>query len=215
MARSTAVAAADDSPPAPATMVRAVDVPDDRGGVIEISWSLSVDDHAIAQGVGGATVLAAAGPVAIYRGHGLDSYRIYRGLAGVMPHLIAEVPFGATQYLDSTAFNEVIYTYEVRAVDGAHEAVETVAAGSTEDRARSAFAFDNAGQLPGWFDPSDDRIDFNDFFLFADHFGTVDGQASYDPLYDLSPNHVIDFDDFFIFADNFGRLRPPSALPGN
>ena len=102
--------------------------------------------------------------------------------------------------------NGVTYAYEVRVVDGPHEVGEVVELGSSQDLARTAFALRNTNQVPGWFDPTDDRVDFNDFFLFANHFGTIDVQPGYDPLYDLSPNNVIDFDDFFIFADNFGGV---------
>ncbi len=46
---------------------------------------------------------------------------------------------------------------------------------------------------------SDDIIDFEDFFMFADAFGTADRK------FDLSGNGMVDYDDFFIFADNFGK----------
>ena len=52
--------------------------------------------------------------------------------------------------------------------------------------------------LPGDFD-GDGQVNFNDFFLFADGFGTMD------PKYDLNASGLVDFDDFFIFADNFGN----------
>jgi hypothetical protein len=102
----------------------------------------------------------------------------------------------------------VIYAYDVRAVHGPHEVGEVIASGSQEDVARTTFAINNTAQVKGRFDPSDDHVDFNDFFLFADHFGTIDGQGAYD----LSPNNAIDFDDFFVFADNFGRTRTESTI---
>lgn len=46
----------------------------------------------------------------------------------------------------------------------------------------------------------DHRVDFNDFFLFADHFGSSDGGE-----YDLDSNGSVDFNDFFLFADQFGK----------
>ena len=58
--------------------------------------------------------------------------------------------------------------------------------------------------LPGDFD-GDGDVDFDDFFLFADRFGTVRGDEDYDGLYDLNSSGIVDFDDFFIFADNFGK----------
>lgn len=58
--------------------------------------------------------------------------------------------------------------------------------------------------LPGDFDNSR-LVDFDDFFMFADHFGTNTSSPIWDSLYDMIPNGEIDFDDFFAFADNFGR----------
>ena len=50
----------------------------------------------------------------------------------------------------------------------------------------------------GDFDASG-KVDFTDFFSFADAFGGTD------PTYDMDGNGAVDFDDFFVFADNFGR----------
>ena len=55
-----------------------------------------------------------------------------------------------------------------------------------------------ATPLAGDFD-GDSQVDFEDFFLFADGFG------SSDPLLDLSGNGTVDFEDFFLFADSFGK----------
>ena len=48
-------------------------------------------------------------------------------------------------------------------------------------------------------------VDFDDFFLFADVFGTRRGEARFDAKFDLSGNGVVDFDDFFLFAEDFGK----------
>lgn len=207
MTRSEAVAASDDLPPAPPTQVQAIDRPADAGGAIEVTWTLSADDVPVFASTSHASVLAATGPVGLYRRHGIDGYRVYRRLESSAFELISESDPGQARHIDDTAVNNLWYTYEIRALRGPHEVAAVLSPGSAADLARAAFARNNnaSGLLPGWFDPKDDRIDFNDFFLFADHFGTVEGQARYDPLYDLSPNQVIDFDDFFIFADNFGR----------
>jgi hypothetical protein len=53
------------------------------------------------------------------------------------------------------------------------------------------------GVPPGDFN-GDGRVDFADFFLFADHFGGTD------PLFDLDGDGRVDFADFFLFADHFG-----------
>ncbi|MEE3232747.1 MAG: hypothetical protein VX294_01150 [Candidatus Latescibacterota bacterium] len=44
-------------------------------------------------------------------------------------------------------------------------------------------------------------VDYDDFFRFADNFGS----DSPDPAADLDQDSDVDYDDFFIFADNFGR----------
>ena len=43
------------------------------------------------------------------------------------------------------------------------------------------------------------KIDFIDFFVFADAFGGTD------PRFDLDGSGQVDFGDFFLFADNFGK----------
>ncbi|MBT7913764.1 tandem-95 repeat protein, partial [Candidatus Bathyarchaeota archaeon] len=52
--------------------------------------------------------------------------------------------------------------------------------------------------VQGDFD-GDGKVDFTDFFAFADAFG---GSA---PEFDLNDDGRVDFTDFFTFADNFGR----------
>ena len=57
--------------------------------------------------------------------------------------------------------------------------------------------FDAEGQpIYGLF-ADDLKVEFDDYFLFVDHFGSVTGQSGYDPRFDLS--------DFFLFADSFGK----------
>ena len=50
-------------------------------------------------------------------------------------------------------------------------------------------------------------VDFQDFFLFADAFGS-DGQGPNAP-FDLDVDGDVDFDDFFAFADTFGTSVTP------
>lgn len=57
--------------------------------------------------------------------------------------------------------------------------------------------------LAGDFD-GNDRVDFSDFFLFADQFGK---EVPVGSPYDLSPDGKVDFSDFFVFADQFGESR--------
>lgn len=48
------------------------------------------------------------------------------------------------------------------------------------------------------------RVDFDDFFLFAESFGRRRGGAGYSLKFDLNADGDINFDDFFVFADRFG-----------
>ena len=57
--------------------------------------------------------------------------------------------------------------------------------------------------LLGDFD-GDGDVDFDDFFLFADQFGTTPDSPNWDSDFSLDGDDDVDFDDFFIFADNFG-----------
>ena len=52
--------------------------------------------------------------------------------------------------------------------------------------------------MKGDFD-GDGKVDFTDFFAFADAFGVTNSE------FDLDGSGKVDFDDFFIFADNFGK----------
>ena len=51
---------------------------------------------------------------------------------------------------------------------------------------------------------SSGRVDLEDFFLFADAFGSTDESMGWDPAFDLDASQIVDFDDFFLFADAFG-----------
>src|SRR3989338_2658279 len=51
---------------------------------------------------------------------------------------------------------------------------------------------------------NDNKIDFDDFFLFAEEYGkNVDAN---NVRFDLDGNNKIDVEDFFIFADELGKL---------
>ena len=51
----------------------------------------------------------------------------------------------------------------------------------------------------------DDKVDFLDFLKFATHFGTADGDAGYEAIYDLTGDDKVDFLDFLEFAKQYGR----------
>lgn len=50
----------------------------------------------------------------------------------------------------------------------------------------------------------DQKVDFQDFLLFATHFGTIQNQDGYDAKIDLDSNGEIGFSDFLIFVQAFG-----------
>ena len=126
---------------------------------------------------------------------------------------IGQVEAGKNSFVDAQAQNGVRYLYEVRAFDDNHETAPEIVPNSPADQARTALAIDNAfvpvdsqgNLILGWFNRRDPTVGFDDFFLFADHFGQVDGEINFKRQYDLDGNHRVDFADFFIFAENFGK----------
>ena len=73
------------------------------------------------------------------------------------------------------------------------------------------FASETAGPSP---DPKpgdilgdfnrDDSVDFDDFFMFVNAFGTKTGMPSFRLRFDLNTDGSITLDDFFVFAAHFG-----------
>ena len=73
------------------------------------------------------------------------------------------------------------------------------------------FASETAGPSP---DPSpgdilgdfnrDDSVDFDDFFMFVNAFGTKAGTPSFRLRFDLNTDGSVTLDDFFVFAAHFG-----------
>ncbi len=59
------------------------------------------------------------------------------------------------------------------------------------------------GRLAGDFD-GNGTVNFDDFFLFADRFGSTPAAENWSAVFDLVGDDVINFDDFFVFADSFG-----------
>ena len=68
---------------------------------------------------------------------------------------------------------------------------------------------DDSGEVVlGWFTREGNRVDFDDFFLLADHYGTsVDNNGSdFRWFFDIAePYGEIGVDDFLRFADDFGK----------
>ncbi|MBI2502735.1 MAG: hypothetical protein HYW07_05825 [Candidatus Latescibacteria bacterium] len=154
---------------------------------------------------------------------GLLGYRIYRLDADSNEEevMLVTVAPKTTTYRDRSTQKGVTYIYTVRPFDLDNETDYPAPLGSADDLARIAIAIDNTYVPPptvvvpvgvdglpvlGWFTHQGNRVGFEDFFLFADHFGLGAGDTSFDPLFDLVPNGRIDFDDFFLFADNFGKV---------
>jgi len=84
---------------------------------------------------------------------------------------------------------EGVYPVIIYAIDGAGNAAEPF---------RTTVLVEPPPPLPTGDFSGDGLVDFTDFFLFADAFG------SENPAYDLDQSGMVDFGDFFLFADAFG-----------
>ncbi len=100
-------------PPAPPTNVAAKDNPNDKGGIINISWDRSADDGAGANNVTKYEILKST-----------EADGVYEHIGGAAP--------GATYFSDSNVKNKVNYFYKVRALSplGTSESLPSVAASS-------------------------------------------------------------------------------------
>ena len=175
-----------------------LDAPNDQGSRIALTWTLSPSDQILQDVVAGAVGPLGAEPVV-----GVYGYNIYRRAASEDEFAnIAQVDAGVTSFVDETALNGVRYTYQVRPYDLDNET------GSDLEQTAMAvrnIAVDSEGRMIFGLFGADNRIGFDDFFIFADTFDLTAEDAGFDPAFDLDPNGTIDFDDFFVFADNFGR----------
>ncbi len=200
-----AVRATDDIAPLAVPALQVLDAPDDQGGRIALTWTLSPSDQVL-QGV----VAGALGPAPVEPVVGVHGYRIYRRAVGDEAFsVVAEVASGVASFVDETAQHGVHYTYQVRPFDLDNET------GSVEHTAlavRNRVADSQGQALLGLFG-ADARIGFDDFFVLADRFGLTAGDAGFDPAFDLAPNGTIDFDDFFVLADHFGRSVAVAGKP--
>jgi len=84
---------------------------------------------------------------------------------------------------------EGVYPVVIYAIDSAGNAAEPL---------RTTVLVEPPPPLPTGDFSGDGIVDFADFFLFADAFGTDD------PAFDLDQSGMVDFADFFLFADAFG-----------
>ena len=193
-----AVRAIDDIPPAPVTWVRALDTPGDAGASITIDWTRSIDDRVMTSVVPQA--VGANGNV--FTSAGVVGYNISRRIGDGAWQLLGEAPAGSSSWEDLTAANGVRYSYKVEPKD-----LEQITA---SEIVKSAMAIRNTvvdgdgNRIVGLFG-ADNRVDYDDFFIFADHFGLTAESDLYEAAFDIIPNDVIDVDDFFAFAESFGK----------
>ena len=193
-----AVQAIDDIAPLAVPSLSVVDAPNDAGSRIVLTWTLSPSDQLL-QGV----VMGAIGPAAVESIAGVHGYGIYRRAVGEDEFAqVGQVAAGITTFVDETALNGVRYTYQVRPFDLDNETASDIE--QTAMAVRNSVLDSEGRALYGLFG-ADNRIGFDDFFIFADNFGLTAEDAGFDPAFDLAPSAEIDFDDFFVFADNFGR----------
>ena len=192
------VRAIDDIAPLAVPSLSVLDAPNDQGSRIALTWTLSPSDQLL-QGV----IAGAIGPTAVEPVVGVYGYSIYRSAMGEDEFtLIAQVDAGVASFVDETALNGVHYTYQVRPYDLDNETGSDIE--QTAMAVRNSVVDSEGRALFGLFG-ADNRIGFDDFFIFADNFGLTAEDAGFDPAFDLAPSATIDFDDFFVFADNFGR----------
>jgi len=194
-----AIAAIDNIAPEAVPFVRAIDTPNDAGSSVSLTWTKSPSDQLLPRSAG------AVGPVVTDMVAGVKGYNIYRKVGANGEYgLIAKANSGDTSFADETAFNGVRYTYQVMPYDDDNE--------TSSELERTAMAIrnnvvDKDGKAVFGLFGIDNRVGFDDFFIFADNFGLSAADENFEPAFDLAPSASpkIDFDDFFVFADNFGR----------
>ena len=193
--------ALDNTPPAAAGSFRAVDVPDDDGGQIQLSWTESTSDGSITRSVEGAV-----GPVTSDMSRGVVGYRIYRETDdGFAP--LGTVGPGVTGFVDTTAITGIRFTYVVSAFDQDNETVsEEEEAMSIRNREEDV----NGKLIQGLFG-ADQTVGFDDYFHFADHYGSTTTDPEWEPAFDLAARQAIDGAGLEVFAENFGRQTASAA----
>ena len=89
--------------------------------------------------------------------------------------------------------------------------LNTVESGEEIQSVRRVAVLAATSRLAGDFS-GDKRVNFSDFFLFADHFGRDRTDPDWDEAYDLNASGEVDFSDFFLFADVFGTEEQSKLL---
>ena len=201
-----AVGPIDNIAPLSVPAVRAVDVLNDEGGRIEVTWTLSPSDRILQDVIAEATGPAAVQPVA-----GVHGYSIHRRAVGEEDFvMVGQVEAGVTSFVDETAAHGTRYIYEVRPFDSDNELSSDVEEAAIA--VRNNVLDSEETPILGLFG-GDSSVGLDDFFLFADHFLLTTEDVAFDAAFDLDGNGEIGFDDFFIFADpaNFGRSTPAAG----
>jgi hypothetical protein len=192
------VAGRDDIPP---SAVEGLSARSAGRGQVDVRWQLVPED--------GIRYWVPFGEQFIAR-DGIEGYRLLRSDAGARFAEVAVLERGTSQYTDSVDPRGGPYRYQVIVADADNWRVADIAVGSAADAARTvvmvAVGLDAQGrEVFGLFDDDLD-VDFDDFFLFIDVFGSASVDAKYDGRFDLDGDGAIGLSDFFIFADHFGTV---------
>ena len=188
--------ALDDLAPAAVAGFTAQDAPDDGGGAIKLTWTLSEDDKLVeAFSVGGRIV-----PL-----FGVTSYKIMRKTPAEADFsLIGTALPGSNSFVDNTAVTGTTYEYKVIAADTQNDADPEFTRKASA--IRNTNVVDESGQpVLGYFGPDDGEVGLNDFVTFLDKFGIGEDSESFEPVFDLDGDGQIGLSDFVTFLDNFGK----------
>ena len=107
---------------------------------------------------------------------GTLSFEILEGFTGSADLAITEISFSRTDKVEDIRIVRSVATLT-------SERLESACLGDVDDNG---------------------TVDFQDFFIFSDHFGTDENSPDWDPISDLDSDGSVDFRDFFILADRFG-----------
>ena len=107
---------------------------------------------------------------------------------------------GTTDFRIEQRGTDVLIAESPRDLDGLFAYVKKV--GSTPTLALTVFDFD--GDL---------TIDFDDFLVFAEHFGKRSSDPDFDPRFDFDADGMVGFLDFLEFVNAYGKTIAPKPNP--
>ena len=199
VSQSGSVRAVDNIAPTAVSDLTAVDVPDDDGGRIMLSWTASASDRQVSRQVAGAV-----GPVVSDQAPGVvpdiastasrpnprsSSSRSGRSRPAIRPSSIRRRPTGSgspTRWPLSTRTTRPPQRNSLPWPFATWLRTPTVG----QSRACSALT---------------KTVGFDDYFHFADHYGSSAADAQWEPAFDLASKDAVDADGLAVFARNFGR----------